>query len=97
MRGLSSVVSPYTYTWENFEESRAYIISRRKEIVATTMMCLPLMLFYLSSRARRIKRTKTEYYLNQMMKRKFISEELGLKPQKMRLDELKNILKDTSG
>ena len=58
------------------------------------MMGLPLVLFYLSSRARRIKRAKNEYYLNQMMKRKFIANELGLKPQKLRLEELKSMLRD---
>jgi hypothetical protein len=90
-----TVLSPYTYTWENFDEAKSQIISRRKEIFATGMMCLPLMLFYLSSRARRIKRAKNEFYLNQMMKRKFLADEMGLKPQKMRLDELKTLLKES--
>jgi len=31
-----------------------------------------------------------------MMKRKFIADELGLKPQKLRLDELKKILRDSA-
>jgi len=90
------VFSPYTYTWENFEEAKSLAVGRRKEFMATGMMCLPLALFYLSSRAKRISRAKNEFYLNQMMKRKFIADELGLKPQKLRLDELKNILRDSA-
>lgn len=88
--------SPYTYTWENFDEAKSLVVGRRKEIMASGMMFLPLALFYLSSRAKRISRAKNEYYLNQMMKRKFIADELGLKPQKLRLNELKNILRDAA-
>jgi hypothetical protein len=79
-RGITAAFSPYTYTWENFEEAKSQLVGRRKEVLATGMMSVPLMLFYLSSRAKRINRAKREYFLNQMMKRKFIADELGLKP-----------------
>ena len=57
-------------------------------------MSLPVLFVYYVTRRIRIKRAKTEFYLNQMMKRKFIADELELKPRKMRLNELKKIIRE---
>jgi hypothetical protein len=83
------IFSPYTYTAENFYDFKDKTIAKRNEIFAFGLMIGPLSFFYFASRRVRINRAKTEYYLNQMMKRKFIADELELKPRKMRLNELK--------
>jgi hypothetical protein len=68
------------------------IFGRKREIIAASVMLAPVAFLYLSKRRVRIQKAKKEYYLNKMMKRKFISDELELKPRKIRLSELKTLL-----
>jgi hypothetical protein len=88
------VFSPYTYSWKNFEEAKSDLFGRKNEFIAVGLMSAPLIFFFLSRRRVRVQRAKKEYYLNQMLKRKFIADELDLKPRKMRLNELKAILRE---
>lgn len=91
---MSIAFSPYTYNMENVRETKRVVYGKKNEIISMILMLFPFMFIYYYTKRVRVGRAKTEFYLNQMMKRKFIADELNLKPRKMRLQELKQIIRD---
>lgn len=88
--------NPRNYNLGRLRGVRDDFKDRRNIIIAQSLIALPILGFYFFYRKMRINKTRNEFYLNQQLKRAFISNELGVKTRKMRLRELKKIVRESA-
>jgi hypothetical protein len=67
---FKGIVSPESYTEENYDYLKSKFLNKRNEYFAVALMITPLVFMWWPYAFTRRRRARNEYFMNQMLKRK---------------------------